>query len=265
MCQHILSLRYRTHWEMMEGIDKLILKSNRSRDYTDLTYLISAKMGADENVTDYVARLLPIFDRLELSQKFRRTFSREVEEYLHADWPSSFIRVNVDLLTTVETNISFPDLVEMLKRKEQSVESTKIAKQFQGTPLIAGANVHTTRETFKGGKNYSKGRQRSRNPSNSKSNSRSTGKSNLTCYYCGHKGHIKSECRTKQRATNAKPKVQSRDHQANVHASLGTEVLCMRSLSADRRSSKNLPGVTLVTQGKRGTLLCCFNLYYFLK
>jgi len=43
----------------------------------------------------------------------------------------------------------------------------------------------------------------------------------------------------KQRAMNAKPKVQSRDHQANVHASLGTEVLCMQSLSADRRSSKD--------------------------
>jgi len=52
-------------------------------------------------------------------------------------------------------------------------------------------------------------------------------------------GNIKSECRTKQHAMNAKPKVQSRDHQANMHASLGTEVLCMRSLSADRLSSKD--------------------------
>jgi len=129
----------------------------------------------------------------------------------------------VDLLTTVETDISFPNLVDMLKRKEQSIKSTKIAKQFQGTPLIAGANIHTTRETFKGGKNYSKGRQRSRNPSNSKLNLRSADKSNMTCYYCGHKGQIKSECRTKQRAMNAKPKVQSPDHQANMHASLGTE------------------------------------------
>jgi len=39
----------------------------------------------------------------------------------------------------VETNISFPYLVEMLKFKEQSIGSMKIAKQFQGTPLIAGA------------------------------------------------------------------------------------------------------------------------------
>jgi len=71
----------------------------------------------------------------------------------------------VVLLTTVETTF----LVEMLKCKEQSIQSTKID--------------------------------------------------------CGHKGHMESECRTKQSATNAKPKVQSRDHQANVHASLGTEVL----------------------------------------
>jgi len=61
--------------------------------------------------------------------------------------------------------------------------------------MLSDHHVHTTRETFKGGKNYSKGQQRSRNPSNSESNSRSTGKSNMTCYYCGHKGHIKSECR----------------------------------------------------------------------
>jgi len=67
MCQHILSLGYRTPWETIEGIDKLILKSDQSQDYTDLTYLISSKMGADENVTDYFARRLPIFDRLELS------------------------------------------------------------------------------------------------------------------------------------------------------------------------------------------------------
>jgi len=127
----------------------------------------------------------------------------------------------------------------MLKHKEQSIKSKKIAKQFQGIPLIAGAKVHTNRETFKGGKNYSKGRQHSRNPSNSESNLRSIGKSNVTCYYCGHKGHIKSECRTKQHATNAKPKVQSHDHQAKVHASLGTEVLFMQSLSADRQSSKD--------------------------
>jgi len=57
----------------------------------------------------------------------------------------------------VETNISFPNLVGKLKSKEQSIKSSKITKQFQGTPLIAGANVHTTRETFKGGKNHSKG------------------------------------------------------------------------------------------------------------
>jgi len=145
----------------------------------------------------------------------------------------------VDLLTTVETDISFPNLVDMLKSKEQSTKSTKIAKPFQGTPLIAGANVHTTRETFKGGKNYNKGQQCSRNPSNSESKLRSAGKSNVNCYYCGHKGHIESECRTKQLATNAKLKVQSCDHQANVHASLGTEVLCMQSLSAGMQSSKD--------------------------
>jgi len=60
---------------MIGGIDKLILKSDRSQDYSDLTYLLSTKMGANKNATDYVARLLPIFNRLELSQKFRRAFS----------------------------------------------------------------------------------------------------------------------------------------------------------------------------------------------
>jgi len=60
MCQHILSLGYRTPWEMIEGINKDILKSNWSQDYTDLTYLISTKMGANENVTDYFARLLEL-------------------------------------------------------------------------------------------------------------------------------------------------------------------------------------------------------------
>jgi len=67
MHQHILSFGYRTSWEMIEGIDKLILKSNQNQDYTNLTYLLSAKMGANKNVTDYVARLLPVFDQLELS------------------------------------------------------------------------------------------------------------------------------------------------------------------------------------------------------
>jgi len=47
---------------MIKGTNKLILKSNQSQDYTNLTYLISAKMGANKNVTDYIARLLPIFD-----------------------------------------------------------------------------------------------------------------------------------------------------------------------------------------------------------
>jgi len=37
---------------------------------------------------------------------------------------------SVDLLTTVETNISFLNLVEMLMLKEQSIKSTKMAKQF---------------------------------------------------------------------------------------------------------------------------------------
>jgi len=30
MCQHTLSIGYRTPWEMIKGIDKLILKSNQS-------------------------------------------------------------------------------------------------------------------------------------------------------------------------------------------------------------------------------------------
>jgi len=47
-----LTLGYRTPWEMIEGIDKLFLKSNQSQDYTHLTYLLSAKMGPDKNVTD---------------------------------------------------------------------------------------------------------------------------------------------------------------------------------------------------------------------
>jgi len=88
----------------------------------------------------------------------------------------------INLLTMVETDISFPDLVDMLKRKEQLIKSMKITKQFQGTPLIAGAYVHTTRETSKVGKNYSKEQQLSRNPLNSESDLRSTGKSNMTCY-----------------------------------------------------------------------------------
>jgi len=45
MHQHFLSLGYRTPWEMMEGINKLILKSDRSQDYSNLTYLLSAQMG----------------------------------------------------------------------------------------------------------------------------------------------------------------------------------------------------------------------------
>jgi len=45
---------------MIKGIDKLILKSNQSQDYTNLTYLLCAKMGANKKVTDYIARLLPI-------------------------------------------------------------------------------------------------------------------------------------------------------------------------------------------------------------
>jgi len=93
---------------MIEGINKLILKSNQIQDYRELIYLLSAKMGANKNITDYVARVLPIFDQLELSLR-----------------------------------------------------------------------------------------------------------------------------------TNAKPKVQSRDHQANAHASIGTEVLCIQSLSAHRQSSKD--------------------------
>jgi len=174
-----------------------------------------------------------------ISQKFQRLFPEKWKSIFTLIGLAPSFKSTVDLLTTVETDISFPNLQDMLKRKEQSIKSTKITKQFQDTPLIAGANVHTTRETFKGGKNYSKGQQRSRNPSNSELNLRSTGKSNMTCYYCGQKGHIKSECRTKQHARNAKPKVQSHDNQANMHASLGTEVLCMQSLSADRQSSQD--------------------------
>jgi len=41
---------------MIEGIDKHILKSNWSQDYTNLTYLISAKMEAYENATDCIVR-----------------------------------------------------------------------------------------------------------------------------------------------------------------------------------------------------------------
>jgi len=109
---------------MIKDINKLILKSDRSQDYTDLTYLISAKMGADENVK--VARLLPIFDQLELSL-------RNSEGLFPEKWKSIFTLIGlapsfestINLLTTVETDISFPDLVEMLKNKEQSIESTE--------------------------------------------------------------------------------------------------------------------------------------------
>jgi len=159
MHQHILSLGYRTPWEMIKGIDKFILKSNRSQDYSNITYLLSSKMGANKNVTDYVARLLPIFDRLELSlRNSKGRFPKKCKSIFTLIGLTPSFESTVDLLTMVETDISFPNLVDMLKRKEQSMESTKIAKQFQGTPLIAGANVHTTRETFKSGKNYSKGR-----------------------------------------------------------------------------------------------------------
>jgi len=108
---------------MIEGIDKLILKSNQSQDYTNLT---SAKMGTNENVTNYFARLLPIFDELELSlrnskgcfpKKGKSIFTLIVLAPLHS---------TVNLLTMVETNISFPNLVEMFK--EQSIKSTKISK-----------------------------------------------------------------------------------------------------------------------------------------
>jgi len=111
--------------------------------------------GANKNVTNYIARLLPIFDCLELSL-------RNSKGHFPEKWKSTFTLIGlapsfestINLLTTVETNISFPNLVDMLKCKEQSIKPTKITKQFQGTPLITGANIHTTRETFKGGKNY---------------------------------------------------------------------------------------------------------------
>jgi len=45
----------------------------------------------------------------------------------------------------METNIYVPNLVNMLKHKEQSIESPKITKKIQGTPLPSGANLHTTR------------------------------------------------------------------------------------------------------------------------
>jgi len=89
MHQHILSLGYRTPWEMIEGINKLILKSDLSQDYSNLTYLLSAKMGADKNVTDYVARLLPIFDQLELSL-------RNSEGCFPEKWKSIFTLIGLD-------------------------------------------------------------------------------------------------------------------------------------------------------------------------
>jgi len=80
-----LSLGYGTSWEMIEGINKLILKSNQSQEYTNLTYLISTKMGANKNVTDYLARQLPFFGQLELSlRNSEGGFSQEVEEYLRS-------------------------------------------------------------------------------------------------------------------------------------------------------------------------------------
>jgi len=155
MCQHILSLGYRTPLEMIEGVNKLILKSNQSQHYSNLKYLISAKMGANENVTDYIARLLPIFNQLELSlRNFKGHFPKKWKSIFTLIGLAPSFESTIDLLTMVETDISFPNLVGMLKCKEQSIDSTKIAKQFQGTPLITGANVHTTRETFKIGKNY---------------------------------------------------------------------------------------------------------------
>jgi len=93
MHQHILSLGYRTPWEMIKGIDKLILKSDRSQDYSNLTYLLSAKMGAKRYRLCCQATA-HLQSTGAISQKFQRVFSQKVEEYLHVDWPSPFIRLN---------------------------------------------------------------------------------------------------------------------------------------------------------------------------
>jgi len=51
-----------------------------------------SKMAATS--TTHVARLLPIFDQLELSLRNSKGRFPKKWEYLHADWPNPFIRVN---------------------------------------------------------------------------------------------------------------------------------------------------------------------------
>jgi len=62
------------------------------------------------------------------------SYLSEIPKDVFLNWKSIFMLIGlapsfestVDLLTTMETSISFPDLVEMLKYKEQPIKPTKI-------------------------------------------------------------------------------------------------------------------------------------------
>jgi len=76
-------------------------------------------MGANKNITDYVARLLPIFDILELSlRNSKGCFLKKWESIFTLIGLAPSFESTVDLLTMVETDISFPNLVDMLRSNQ---------------------------------------------------------------------------------------------------------------------------------------------------
>ena len=155
----------KTTYEAKTNARKLLLR----RELTQL------KMGATEPLTMYAARATDI--QAQLRTAGDELNDQELAIQFLAGLPPAYGMIST-VLTSSDKELSIKDMLPKLLQVEQM--ATQLERPSEAALF---AKPH-------GGKSHGNGSQ---------SNSKQPRQEERTCYYCGKKGHFKSECRKKKR------------------------------------------------------------------
>ena len=229
----------RDAWNQLEEVYQA--KSN-ARKLQLRKELIQLKMGASEPLTKYVARAKELQDQLRAAG--HEVADQDVAWSVLAGLPADYDTVVTILETTTEHDMSLDDIlpkllqVEQRQQKERPTDTALIAQPNGG--YGGGKPGKYGHGKFPGSKPGSKG---AGNGSGSKREDR-------TCYYCGKRGHISTDCRKKKSDIAAGRHQQQRQQQPQQYGAIALAA-AEASVTADSNAGSSIHRWVLDTGASR--------------
>jgi hypothetical protein len=238
---HIMNCKTaREAWHALESVHKAIAKAQQLQLSEQMETI---SMLSKESVTQYISRAKGLW--LELQGTGSTKSEKEAVLATMRGLPENYDMV-IRIFKMTQSVYTFDNLLPHLLADETM---SRHHRQQEVTALFASGGRGRGSSRGRGRHNFHGGRGGSSNRSASTSRSNS----DKDCNYCGHLGHIKSECRRKQRDESAginRSSLPEAERQANKEKSLskrntdgtGTST----SASSSSKPNTNVTPVTLL-------------------